>query len=206
MSCCQGPSLETLTITHCGEETTTDVDGYLSAETRSRGDQDQCVVAKAYWSTRCWTAAVPQPGAQVSIGGTAYVINNSQYAPPCFLTLEVCRASLDCPDCSVSVYRLTRGTATELDCQEQLEQAEIVSGAGATICVNERTEREENGAIIQLAKATVCIDTMTQVLPGDYVVCGVDSWLVKRIISPCSAKCLLTIEAELDPYSVISLV
>lgn len=202
MACCTGPAEATVDWQPCAGGGPLSAVGYLGVQKVVRGDT--CPVSRAVWTTSAWSLdAYPSLGETVGISSASWFVDAVTSAG-CSVVLKLCRPLLECPDCQVSVYRLSRTAATPEDCQEQLAQSLIVGDVPATICQKEQRRRIVDDAEILETLATICLDTVFEVHAGDLVVCWPEVWRVQRVLSPCSSTCLLTFEAMKEPWHLHS--
>lgn len=196
--CCPGPSAISLAWAPCGMAEALDgIDGYIGLLTRTRGDR--CPVARLTWATSDWTHdSHPTVGDRVTVGGISYFVDSS-VGYGCTVTLQLCRPILECPDCTSTIYRLSR---EDQQCVDPLSAEVIDSEVETQVCITDRQRRIVDNAEIQLIQARICLDSDAQVEPGDLVVCGVDVWRIDRVESPCSSTCLLTLLAIREPWGI----
>src|SRR5690606_6661011 len=136
---------------------------------------------------------------RVSLDGVDYFVSRSS-GVACAQVLVLCKPTLDCPDCLADIRRLTRD---KIPCQQFLLADSVADAVPATACVGEAIKRGVDDVELQILTARICLDTTADVQVGDLVICGTDVWRIDRIVSPCGAECLLTLQAVKEPWSVI---
>lgn len=198
-TCCPGNPLIPLTWTPCGEATEQTVTGWSGAIASER--TENCAISQSVWTTPWWTSDdIPNLGAVVDVSGVDWFVDKVTKAG-CAVVLRLCRPVLECPDCEAKVYRLSRSGASPEVCAEELAEG-LVDQANAKICTRDERRQLVNNAEIIRTVARICLETSADIQPGDFVYCAPSTWRVESITSPCSAKCLLTIEAILEPWSL----
>jgi hypothetical protein len=200
MTCCAGPGQSVITWLACGAEDPATIAGYAGMTKMER--TENCAIQQVVWTTGDWPAdETPSLGDQIQVSGVSWFVDGTSQAG-CAVVLRLCRPVVPCPDCQVNVYRLERGAATPELCAEDLEEAIIAADVNATVCVLGQQRKLVNNAEIVSTTARICLDESFTLQPGDLVVCTPNAWRVEKIASPCSAKCLLTVEAILEPWGL----